>query len=563
MRRLLAAVGTATLLMGVLAPSTIAQPSQPIQATSEGAAALSAGQLSLQLITGSLSSPVGVVNAGDGTNRLFVIEQRGTVRVVQDRRLLPGFFLDIRTVSTGFTNGGERGLLGLAFHPSFETNEKLFVYYTRGDGDLVVAEMTANAARTSANVNTVDALLVIEHSSQGNHNGGQLLFGADGNLYAFTGDGGGGGDPDENGQDINSLLGKTLRVRPDLNGSYTTPATNPYVGEAGSDLIWAIGLRNPWRASFDRANGNLWIADVGQGSWEEVNRSVGNPGGRNYGWDCMEGKHTFEGGCSGLTLTGPVVEYGHTGGRCSVTGGYVYRGDIYQDMAGLYLLGDYCSGEIWTLPSGAGSPALTRQRDTGILISSFGEAENGELYLTSHGDGRLYKVVAPEFRDIGSSAFIDEITWIGYEGISTGCTSPTLFCPRNVVLREQMASFLVRALNLAPSGTDFFTDDNGTFHEDDINALAAAGITTGCAPTRYCPKDPVRRDAMAAFLSRGFSLPATPTDFFTDDEGNFHEADINRVAAAGISLGCGGTQFCPDRHVTREQMAGFLYRALN
>jgi glucose/arabinose dehydrogenase len=385
------------LVIGLVGPVS-AEPVPPGASEAAPSGALSAGQVVLRHVESGLANPLGIVNAGDGTGRLFIIEQRGTVRARSKHgHMAAGFFLDLRGVAGGLSVGGERGLLGLAFHPDFETNRKLFAYYTDGDGDLVITELTSNSSRTSVSASTADRLISIEHSSLSNHNGGQLLFGPDGYLYIFTGDGGGGGDPFENGQNRNSLLGKTLRINPNLSGEYTSPSTNPYHGSTpGLGQIWNIGLRNPWRASFDRETDGLWIADVGQGSWEEINREPSGTGGRNYGWDCREGRHPFESaGCSGKTFRGPVAEYGHSGGNCSVTGGYVYRGDVYPDLQGHYVLGDFCSGRIWTLPAGARFPRLKFHRDTSVMISSFGESESGELFLADYARGRLYRVTAP------------------------------------------------------------------------------------------------------------------------------------------------------------------------
>ncbi len=448
------AILIAGVLLGAMAGPVTAHEAAPAAEQPTASAAVTAGQVDIQLVVSGLSSPIGVVNAGDGTNRLFVVQQGGTVRVVSNNRLVAGNFLDIRSISAGLTTGGERGLLGLAFHPSFETNHKLFAYFTNGSGALVIAEFTANSANTSVNVATYDPLLSIPHA-RSNHNGGQLLFGPDGYLYIFTGDGGGGGDPDENGQDANELLGKVLRIAPNLTGGYTTPS-NPYPG-----VVWDIGLRNPWRASFDRATDSLWIADVGQGSYEEINREPAASGGRNYGWDCREGKHAFSDpspglGCPSSGLTDPVAEYTHASGNCSVTGGFVYRGTLQEDFIGQYVLGDYCSGRMWTMA--ANGTSLLFQRDTGALISSFGEAETGEIYMTDHA-GRLYRVVAPPFTDITNSPFFNEILWIYYEGITGGCGGGR-YCPNATVTREQMASFLARALHLPGTSTDFFTDDN-------------------------------------------------------------------------------------------------------
>ena len=566
-RRFPAALVVAAVLFTNLLASPVAASRAPAaEAEPAASAALMNGQLQLQGIAGGYTSPLGVVNAGDNSNRLFVLEKGGTVQVVTGHVPQPGFFLDIRSVSGGLSTGGERGLLGLAFHPSFESNRKLFAYYTNGGGDLVIAEFTANAAGTSVNANTVDPLLVIEHSAQSNHNGGQLLFGPDGYLYVFTGDGGGSGDPSDNSQDGGSLLGKVLRIAPNLSGAYTIPADNPFIAGATLDAIWALGMRNPWRASFDRGTGRLWIADVGQGSWEEINREAAGSGGHNYGWDCREGLHAYNDpspgiSCSGLTFTNPVAEYGHGSGDCSVTGGFVYRGSVFPDFVSQYVLGDFCSGRLWTMQSGEGSPSLQFHRDTNATITSFGEGENGEIYLTDYA-GTLYRLVAPPFFDVANSPFIDDITWLFYRGVTTGCAAG-LFCPSKVVTRDQMASFIARALNLPAAVGDYFVDDNGSIHEADINRIAEAGITSGCAAYLYCPTQPVSRAQMASFLARALNLPATGTDFFTDDESSLHEDNINRTAAAGITNGCGGGRYCPASSTTREQMAAFLHRALD
>ncbi|MGQ0608513.1 MAG: PQQ-dependent sugar dehydrogenase [Chloroflexota bacterium] len=556
MRQLVVTIVVGFVFMVSAAP-TAAHLAPPGSATPTATAAISAGDVDIQLVVSGLSSPVGAVNAGDGTNRLFVVQQGGTVRVVQNNRLLSGNFLDIRNVSGGLTTGGERGLLGLAFHPSFESNRKLFAYFTNGGGDLVIAEFTANSAGTSASVATYDPLLSIEHSARANHNGGQLLFGPDGYLYIFTGDGGGSGDPDENAQRASSHLGKVLRIAPNLNGGYSTPS-NPFGG-----IVWDIGLRNPWRASFDRATDQLWIADVGQGNYEEINREPAGSGGRNYGWDCREGKHWFETtGCDTTApypYVDPIAEYTHVNGNCSVTGGYVYRGSLQPDLVGQYVLGDYCSGRIWTISANGSS--LLFHRDTNALISSFGEAENGEIYMTDHA-GRLYRIVSSPFTDIANSAFYNDILWIYREGITGGCGGGK-YCPNASVTREQMASFLARALNLPNATRDFFADDNSSPHEGDINRVAQAGITGGCDTNRYCPRSNVTREQMASFLVRALDLPGTSTNYFDDDGSSIHHNQINALARSGITGGCDTRRYCPRADVTRGQMAAFLHRGFD
>ena len=523
--------------------------------------ALSAGQLTVIRVTGSLSSPLGVTHAGDGSGRLFVVQRGGKVRVVKGGTLQAASFLDAGSRTDG---SGERGLLGVAFHPQFAANGFVYIYYTNvNDGDIMVTRLTANASRTSASLATETLLLRINHPRT-NHNGGAMAFGPDGYLYLGVGDGGGANDPDNNGQNKNTLLGKILRI--DVNGSgsgpydnYGIPSDNPFVGVSGADEVWAWGMRNPWRLSFDRVTGNLFIGDVGQDRYEEVDReSNASAGGRNYGWDIMEGKHCRVDGCTPPPNDVlPVAEYTHSLG-CSITGGYVYRG-THRDMQGQYVFGDYCSGRIWTMPHDGTS--ITQRRDTSLLISSFGESQAGELYVTDL-SGALYRVIAPEFSDIATSTFLDSIHWIYYEGITVGCGG-TRFCPTAAVTREQMAIFLVRAFDHPSTTTDYFTDDEGRSGESSINALRAAGITSGCgSPTLFCPTRRVTRAEMAVFLDKELDLPSTSTDFFDDDDGKLGEASINRLAAAGITGGCGTREFCPTASVTRGQMSAFLKRAL-
>ncbi len=559
---IVAAIG---LLVGSMigAPSATAKAA-PTEDVAPAAAptALSSGQLTVVRVLGGLSSPLGVVNAGDGTGRLFVVQQGGKVRTVSGNKVT-GTFLD---VGSRITSGGERGLLGVAFHPDFETNRYVYVYYTRPGGDIRISRLTANAAGTFASLGTEYHLLDIEHSQNTNHNGGSMVFGPDGYLYIGTGDGGGAGDPLENGQDITGeLLGKILRI--DVNGTgagtfghYAIPADNPFVGTTGDDEIWAYGLRNPWRITFDRTTDDLYIADVGQGRREEVNiEDAADPGGNNYGWDVMEGSLCYEpmSGCSLAGDTLPVAEYSHSLG-CSITGGYVYRG-AHRDRPGRNVYGDYCSGRLWTMNANGTGEAV--RRDTSLNISSFGESESGELYLTDIGGGALYRVIAPEFSDIATSSFIDHIHWLYYEGITGGCGSGK-YCPRSPVTRVQMAMFLVRAFDYPLTSTDHFSDDNGITGESSINALFEQGITGGCTATRYCPTAAVTRAQMAMFLTRALDLPLTTTDYFTDDNGITGESSINAMRAAGMTGGCGPTTYCPKANVTREQMAAFIRRAL-
>jgi glucose/arabinose dehydrogenase len=558
--RLLGSATLAALLMTIYGvPTAVASVDRGSAAASPIApTALGSGQLTVVKVTGGFSSPLGVTHAGDGSGRLFVVEQGGRVRIVKSGKIT-GTFLDIRSKVLA---GGERGLLGLAFHPGFATNGFLFVYYTRLDGDIVIARMQANGAKTFASAGTLDPILAISHGLHANHNGGALAFGPDSYLYAAVGDGGGAGDPQENGQNVNSLLGKVLRINPTLGPSatYAIPADNPFVGMANHrGEIWDYGLRNPWRISFDRTSGDLYIADVGQSRREEVDlEDVADPDGNNYGWDVMEGSLCYE-PSSGCNTTGkvlPVAQYTHTYG-CSITGGYVYRGS-HVDLQGLYVYGDYCSGRLWTM--NANGSGETLRRDTSLNISSFGESESGELFLTDL-NGSLYRVIAPEFSDIATSSFLDDIHWLFYQGITAGCGGGK-FCPKSAVTRVQMAQFLVRAFNHPSTTTDYFTDDNGITGESSINALAEAGVTSGCAPNLFCPHSRVTRAQMAIFLVHELNLPPTATDYFDDDDGKTGEGAINSLAEAGLTGGCGTRMYCPAASVTREQMAAFLHRAL-
>ncbi len=403
LRRRALAVGLASLLAAALALPVMAMPApSPIsgQVASVPIAAPQDAKIRLALRAGGLSNPVYVTSARDGTGRLFIVEQTGRIRIYKSGRILATPFLSITSqVSRGY----EQGLLGLAFHPDYKTNRRLFINFTDLSGNTVVREYRASSTNSNV-VATSTARHIIKMSQPyDNHNGGMLAFGRDGYLYIGMGDGGSGGDPGNRAQRVDTRLGKMLRISINSSTStknYRTPSTNPYIGKAGWNEIWQIGLRNPWRFSFDRANGNLWIADVGQGQWEEVNRAVNTssgPGrGTNWGWKVLEGFHCHSpsSGCSTSGKTPPVLEYDHSNGRCSVTGGYVYRGTAIPALVGGYLFADYCSGEIWVISATAASPAAkTRLLDTPYTISSFGEGGSNELYVLDRGGGNLYAIV--------------------------------------------------------------------------------------------------------------------------------------------------------------------------
>jgi glucose/arabinose dehydrogenase len=351
----------------------------------------------------SVTKPVLVTSPRDGTGRLFIVEKGGRIRIVKNGSLLATPFLDI---SSAVSKGSEQGLLGLAFHPAYKTNRKFYVNYTDRNGTTVVREYRASATNPDRVASGSSRAIIAIRQPYANHNGGMIAFGRDGLLYIGTGDGGSGGDPGNRAQSTSTLLGKMLRIN--VNGStsthnYTIPSSNPYVGRAGLDEIWQRGLRNPWRFSFDRANGNLWIGDVGQNRYEEVDRAVrttAGPGrGLNWGWRVMEGFHCYNPatGCSTSGKTKPLLEYSHAAnGRCAVTGGYVYRGTAIPALAGWYVYGDYCSGEVWAVSSTAASgsaPVRLLGTGSGRLISGFGQDDAGELYLCDL-NGTVYRIDA-------------------------------------------------------------------------------------------------------------------------------------------------------------------------
>jgi glucose/arabinose dehydrogenase len=355
------------------------------------------------VIASGLSQPVAIANAGDGSNRLFVVEKGGRIKIIKNGSLLSTPFLNVSSLVSA---GAEQGLLGLAFHPDYANNGFFYVYYTDqvGVGNSVVARyQVSNANPDVANPASRQQILYVEQPYT-NHNGGHLAFGPDGYLYVALGDGGGGGDTLNNAQRLVNLLGKILRIDVDGDSPYAVPPTNPFVGVSGArGEIWVYGLRNPWKFSFDRQNGDLYIGDVGQSKWEEIDfLAAGGPGGLNYGWRCMEGFHTYntEGSCGSPTylagLVRPIVEYGHDLGR-SVTGGYVYRGALFPELRGRYFYADYVTGRIWSLARLPGSPPafsapVLELDSTGLFISAFGEDEAGELYLADYAGGEIRRL---------------------------------------------------------------------------------------------------------------------------------------------------------------------------
>jgi glucose/arabinose dehydrogenase len=355
--------------------------------------------VSLVLTAGGFAQPTGIAHAGDGSGRLFIIEQGGTVRIIKSGTVLATPFLNITPLVK--SSGSEQGLLGIAFPRGYGPNKRyLYTNYTgtQGVGDTVVARFQTTIDPDAADPASGQTLLTVVQPFA-NHNGGQLAFGPDGHLYIGMGDGGSGGDPLNNAQNPLSLLGKVLRIDVESQpGGYVIPPSNPFVGNAAyRPEIWALGLRNPWRFSFDRGTGDLFIADVGQNFYEEVHvQSAASAGGENYGWDIMEGLHCYGAAtCDRTGLTLPVAEYDHSRGDCSITGGYVYRGQEYPALQGIYLFGDYCSGRIWGMKRDGVAVQTRLLMESGMPISTFGEDEAGNLYVADHGGGNVYQIVVP------------------------------------------------------------------------------------------------------------------------------------------------------------------------
>ncbi len=343
-------------------------------------------EIGLEEVATRLSRPIFVTHAGDGSGRLFVAEQAGTIRTLPDGNL----FLDIRD---RLRAGGEQGLLGVAFHPRFRENGYLYVNYTDQQGNTVIARFTADANRRRADSVTEERVLY-QPQPAANHNGGMLAFGPDGYMYIGLGDGGGANDTYQNAQNRASLLGKLLRIDVDRGEPYAIPRDNPFADAAGMrPEIWAYGLRNPWRFSFDRATGELYIGDVGQNRFEWVHfQPPASRGGLNYGWPIVEGRACVRGTtCDRTGLTAPIAVYKHEP-ECAIVGGYVYRGTRVAALRGQYLFGDACSGRIWTLSREGNEWRMHELLQTKRRLSSFGEDEAGEVYVTDLA-GRVYRIV--------------------------------------------------------------------------------------------------------------------------------------------------------------------------
>ncbi|WBV56881.1 PQQ-dependent sugar dehydrogenase [Chryseobacterium daecheongense] len=338
-----------------------------------------------------LTSPVEITNAND--SRLFVVQQNGIIKIIQPSGTINA--TNFLNISSKVLYGGERGLLGLAFHPQYATNGYFFVYYNNAtNGNITVARYTVSS--TDPNVADASSEKIILNIPKpfDNHNGGSVHFAPDGKLWVVTGDGGSGGDPNNNAQNKNSLLGKMLRLDINSTNAYNIPPDNPFVGIDGADEIWAYGLRNAWKFSFDLTTGNAMIADVGQGQIEEINKNPITQAGINYGWRCYEGNTAYNtGGCAATsTMTFPVAVYDHSGGKCSITGGYVYRGTLYPALQGKYFFADYCSNQIGMLSSDNSITWTTSYSGNGF--STFGQDNQNGLYVAGVNSGKIYKITS-------------------------------------------------------------------------------------------------------------------------------------------------------------------------
>jgi glucose/arabinose dehydrogenase len=348
---------------------------------------MNAQSITLEEFATGFTAPVEIVNAND--SRMFVVQQNGIIKIVQPNGTVNS--TNFLNIGSKITYGGERGLLGLAFHPQYSTNGYFFVYYNDLDGDITVARYTVSSNPDVADA-TTEKIILNQAKPFDNHNGGSIHFAPDGYLWVVTGDGGSSGDPNNNAQNKNSLLGKLLRLDINSTGPYNIPPGNPFVGVDGADEVWAYGLRNAWKFNFDTTSGNVMIADVGQGQIEEINRMPLTQAGINYGWRCYEGNNTYNtSGCAAqATMTFPIAAYDHSGGKCSITGGYIYRGTQFPVLQGRYIFADYCSTQIGSLNP---DDSITwTSAFSGNNFSTFGVNNLNELFVAAVNNGKIFRV---------------------------------------------------------------------------------------------------------------------------------------------------------------------------
>jgi glucose/arabinose dehydrogenase len=378
------------VLIGILTVLLWYKPSAPATPVVDSKVSL----VQPSLVTEGLSSPTSIAATPDSADkRLFVVEQAGTIRVIDESKQLNAEpFLDL---SAKVLSGGEMGLLGLVFHPLFAQNGYFYVNYIDKDQQTVIARYTVSGGSGTANIASETILFTLKQPYK-NHNGGALAFGPDGYLYIALGDGGSAGDPDNRAQNKDTYFGKIVRVDVTKGDPYVVPPNNPFINDSGSKPeIWAYGLRNPWRISFDKETGDLYIADVGQGQLEEINlQKASSSGGENYGWRCYEGNQPYvTDGCKDKSAyTFPILEYNHEEERCSVTGGYVYRGSQYPGLTGKYFYGDYCNGQLFYAENKNDRWSNVLAAQTSYSISTFGQGSDGELYFADFDTGSIYHI---------------------------------------------------------------------------------------------------------------------------------------------------------------------------
>ena len=392
-QRIILSIGILLLTLG----TTLAQEATQEPTLLRDTPPPSADAVQFELVASGFFRPVYVTHANDDSNRLFVLEQGGKIIIVDNGFVGNQPFLDISSLLTwdvnadGGTGYTERGLLGLAFHPEYVDNGQFFVFYTDTEGATVVARYQVSTDPHIADASSAEIILKVSQP-YANHNGGHIDFGPDGYLYIALGDGGAANDPLGAGQNKDILLGSILRIDVDSDSPYAIPADNPFVDSVAPE-VWAYGVRNPWRISFDRASGDMYFGDVGQNLWEEINfQPADSMGGENYGWNAYEASQVFNGGVPAEETVFPIAEYNHDLG-CSITSGYIYRGETLPDFDGVFFYGDWCTGNVWASyrdVSGTWQSSLFTQ--TAFQIAAFGEDEAGELYIVDY-SGDLYRIV--------------------------------------------------------------------------------------------------------------------------------------------------------------------------
>jgi glucose/arabinose dehydrogenase len=551
---------------------------------------LDPGKIQINLVVDALTQPVVIAHAGDGSGRIFIAERAGYIYIVKGNSLNLTPYLDMHAIVNSAS--GEQGLLALAFHPQYETNGYFFTVHTNTSGSIVLSRFAVSANADLADFNSRVEVLSIPHPTYTNHNGGAVAFGADGYLYWSTGDGGGGGDPFNNAQNLNSLLGKVLRINVDTL-PYTIPSTNPFYNDSNPSIrkeIWAYGLRNPWRISFDRLTNDMYIGDVGQGEREEIDfQPAGSSGGENYGWDIMEGSICYNAAtCNQSNKVLPVAEYNHTLG-CSVTGGYVYRGTAYPSLTSHYFYADYCQGRFFNLYYNGAGWVSAQLFDTAYGISTFGEDESGELYFADYFGGAIYQLGYEEttFLDVPlTHPYWNEIEILYQNGFTAGCNiTPLKFCPDALMNRGQMAVFTMRGefgvgYTPPPPPWDTFADNwaPGPWAEQWAEGLYASGLTAGCSldPLLFCPWVDTTREQVVVFALRlkygsNYLPPIATGNIFADlTDPNYWATPWAEQAYAdglipscGTDIGSGKPLFCPNDLINRGFGAYIIVKAKN